>query len=444
MTDSSKPTLFGYGITTRAIAHALGGGCTFFDDKVDVPYFDEENNYILPSHLFDPDASDLEVTTPSLKPDNPLIQRAQNLLSEYDYILRSSGQEAGSRNLYDDIALLQTQNNALSPQNSSLFTLHSSLKRPQPFTVWISGTNGKTTTTQMLTHLLEKRGALSGGNIGTPLAALDPEAPIWVLESSSYALHYTHTASPGIYLLLPITPDHLDWHGTAESYESDKLRPLLTMREGELALVPKGLNLPKTDAFVVEYDSMEFVADYFKLDPEKIKFKAAFLEDAMLALAITRVLFDEVDYDLINSFKLDANRQEEFHDASGRLWVNDTKATNIDAAIQALKAYSEHPIHLIAGGDDKGVDLAPFFKAMQPFDLTLYTIGTNNDKQLTLAKEYGINAVSCNTLDQAVKAIDANMQVDDVGLLSPAAASFDQFKSYKERGDLFKKYVGLL
>ncbi len=405
-----KPTLFGYGITTKAIAHALGGGCIFFDDKVEEAYFDEENNHILPSHLFDPNESELEVTTPSLKPDNPLIQNAKNMLSEYDYILASEQ----------------------SPIADS----------STPFTVWISGTNGKTTTTQMLTHLLEKNGALSGGNIGTPLAALNPEAPIWVLESSSYALHYTHTASPGIYLLLPITPDHLDWHGTAESYESDKLHPLLTMREGELALIPKGLNLPKTDAFVVEYDSTEFISNYFNIDPEKIKFKAAFLEDAMLALAITRVLFDEVNYELINSFKLDANRQEEFCDASDRLWVNDTKATNIDAAIQALKAYGDHPIHLIAGGDDKGVDLTVFFEAMQPFDLTLYTIGANDNKQLVLAKEHNIRAISCKTLDQAVKSIDKNMKIGDVALLSPAAASFDQFKSYKERGDLFKKFVG--
>ena len=407
-----NPTLFGYGITTKAIAHALGGACTFFDDRVETAYFDEEDNHILPSHLFDPDASELEVTTPSLKPDNPLIQNAKNMLSEYDYILTSEQSPIADKST--------------------------------PFTIWISGTNGKTTTTQMLTHLLENHGALSGGNIGIPLAALDPEAPIWVLESSSYALHYTHTASPGIYLLLPITPDHLDWHGTAESYESDKLRPLLTMREGELALLPKGLNLPKTDAFVVEYDSMEFISDYFNIDPEKINFKAAFLEDAMLALAITRVLFDEVNYDLINSFKLDANRQEEFQDASGRLWVNDTKATNIDAAIQALKAYGDRPIHLIAGGDDKGVDLAPFFETMQAFDLSLYTIGANNDKQLALAKEYNIHSISCETLDQAVKSIDKSMKISDTALLSPAAASFDQFKSYKERGDLFKKFVSEL
>lgn len=110
-----KPTLFGYGITTKAIAKKLGGGCTFFDDNVKEAYTDEDNNHILPSHLFNPAKSLLEVTTPSLKPNHPLIQSAQNLLSEYDYFAKE-----------------------------------------MPFSIWISGTNGKTTTTQMLTHLLEK------------------------------------------------------------------------------------------------------------------------------------------------------------------------------------------------------------------------------------------------------------------------------------------------
>ena len=406
-----KPTLFGYGITTKAIAKTLGGGCLFFDDKVDEPYYDEENNHILPSHLFDPDASKLEVTTPSLKPNHPLIKSSKNLLSEYDYILTS--------------------------KESPLLRVDA----PIPFQIWISGTNGKTTTTQMLTHLLAHRGAISGGNIGTPLAELDPKATTWILESSSYTLHHTKTATPNIYLLLPITPDHLDWHGDAQSYEEDKLRPLRTMREGELALVPKGLTLPTTDAFVVEYDNIEFLAEYFHIDPSKINFKAAFLEDAMLALAITRVLYDEVDYDLMNSFKLDANRQEELRDAQGRLWVNDTKATNIDAAIQALKAYRDHHIHLIAGGDDKGVDLTPFFEAMKEFDLTLYTIGSNSTKQTILAQKHGIEVLECDTLDIAVKAIDKRLDANGVGMLSPAAASFDQFRSYKQRGELFMKFV---
>lgn len=395
-----KPTLFGYGLTTKAIAKKLGGGCTFFDDNVKEAYTDEENNRILPSHLFDPEASQLEVTTPSLKPNHPLIQSAKHLLSEYDYFAKE-----------------------------------------MPFSIWISGTNGKTTTTQMLTHLLAKRGAVSGGNIGTPLADLDTAAPIWVLESSSFALHHTHTASPDIYLLLPITPDHLDWHETPLQYEADKLKPLLTMKEGELALVPKGLHLPKTHAYVVEYDSNEFVEAYFNLDSTQLRFKGAFLQDALLALAVTKVLFDEADYAQMNAFVLDAHRQEELKDAQGRLWVNDSKATNLDATVQAVKGYADRHIHLILGGDDKGVDLTPLFESIQSLNLTLYTIGANGDKLLALAKTYHIDAVESKELKTAVKQIDRVHTQESVALLSPAAASFDQFNSYKHRGETFMDLV---
>jgi len=395
-----KPTLFGYGLTTKAIARKLGGGCTFFDDNCKEPYTDELNNHILPSAMFDPDKSDLEVITPSLKPGHPLLKKAKHPLSEYDYFAKE-----------------------------------------MPFSIWISGTNGKTTTTQMLTHLLEKRGALSGGNIGTPLADLDTDAPIWVLESSSYTLHHTHTVSPDIYLLLPITPDHLDWHGTAEQYEADKLKPLLTMKEGELALVPKGLKLPKTDAYVVEYDSDAFLCDYFTLDASKLNYKGAFLQDALLALAITKVLFDETDYALLNAFKRDAHRQEELKDSKGRLWVNDSKATNLDATLQAVKGYADKHIHLILGGDDKGVDLNPLFAAMQPLNLTLYTIGANNQRLLDLAKTYAVEAVESQTLEKAIGHIDKALDTDAVALLSPAAASFDQFTSYKHRGESFMDLV---
>ena len=407
-----KPTLFGYGLTTKAIAEKLGGGCTFFDDNCKETYTDENNNTIKPSELFNPEESSLEVTTPSLPPKHPLIQKAKNLLSEYDYFLGRVGIPA-----------------------------HHGGQECPPYTIWISGTNGKTTTTQMLTHLLESRGAVSGGNIGTPLAELSEDASIWVLESSSFALHHTHIASPDIYLLLPITPDHLDWHKTAEQYEADKLRPLLTMKEGELALVPKGLNLPKTNAYVVEYDSDDFVCEYFSLDASKLNYKGAFLQDALLSLAITKVLFDETDYALLNTFKRDAHRQEEFKDAQERLWVNDSKATNLDATIQAVKGYADTHIHLILGGDDKGADLRALFQTMQGLDLTLYTIGKNNNTLLALAKAHKIKAVSCSDMQTAVKAIDLQHTQEDVALLSPAAASFDQFNSYKHRGEIFTKLV---
>jgi UDP-N-acetylmuramoylalanine--D-glutamate ligase len=296
----------------------------------------------------------------------------------------------------------------------------------------------------MLTHLLEKRGAVSGGNIGTPLAALDTKAPIWVLETSSFTLHHTKIASPNIYLLLPITPDHLDWHGTPEQYEADKLAPLKTMREGELALIPKGLKIPPTHAYVVEYDSNEFLEAYFALDAGRIAFKAAFLQDALLALAITKVLFDETDYDLINDFKLDAHRQEQIEDTQGRVWINDSKATNLDATIQAIKGFANQKIHLILGGKDKGVDLRPLFELMQRCDIKIYTIGANNNRLLDLAKQYEIDAHESKTIGEAVAAIDRELTHNSVAMLSPAAASFDQFNSYKDRGETFINLVKAL
>lgn len=395
-----KPTLFGYGLSTKAIAKKLGGGCTFFDDNIDKTYRDENNNIIKPSKEFNPNESSLEITTPSLPPKHPLIQSAQNLLSEYDYFFKD-----------------------------------------MPFNIWISGTNGKTTTTQMLTHLLEKRGAICGGNIGTPLAQLDQNANIWILETSSFTLHHTNTASPNIYLLLPITPDHLDWHGTAAEYETDKLKPLLEMKEGELALIPKGLNLPETSAYIVEYDSDNFICDYFDLDSSKLTYKGAFLQDALLSLAITKVLFDEANYDLLNNFTRDAHRQEEFKDNKNRLWVNDSKATNIDAVIQAVKTYSDRHIHLILGGDDKGMDLTMLFEGIKAYELTLYTIGENSSKLFSLAAKYKISASESKTIENAVIQIDKKHTFNSVALLSPAAASFDQYDSYKHRGERFIELI---
>ena len=396
----NKPTLFGYGLTTKAIAKKLGGGCIFYDDKTTETYIDKDNNIIHPSSRFKPEKSQLEVTTPSFPPSHPLVSAAHNLISEYDFFAKD-----------------------------------------MPFTIWISGTNGKTTTTQMLTHLLKKRGGVSGGNIGTPLAELDTEAPIWILESSSFTLHHTNIASPNIYLLLPITPDHLDWHGTAEQYEADKLKPLLTMKEGELALIPKGLNLPETSAFVVEYDSAEFVANYFEIDSSKIRFKAAFLEDALIALAVTKTLFDEVDYETINAFTLDNHRQEEINDSIGRLWVNDSKATNLDATVQAVKGYDDKFIRLIIGGNDKGADLSPLFELLEEKEIQLYTIGANSQKLALLANKHNIDFTACKTLENAVNTIAQERTENDVALLSPAAASFDQFNSYKHRGEEFFRFI---
>ncbi|RLA57598.1 MAG: UDP-N-acetylmuramoyl-L-alanine--D-glutamate ligase, partial [Epsilonproteobacteria bacterium] len=166
-----------------------------------------------------------------------------------------------------------------------------------------------------------------------------------------------------------------------------------------------------------------------------------FLQDALLALAVSKVLFDETDYALMNTFRKDAHRQEEFLDAQGRIWVNDSKATNVAASIQALKTYDDKHIHLILGGDDKDADLNPLFEIMQTLQLTLYTIGANNTKLLELAKRYRVHAISSQSIENAVQTIASKHSRKSLALLSPAAASFDQFTSYKARGETFVDLV---
>ncbi len=296
----------------------------------------------------------------------------------------------------------------------------------------------------MMQHLLSKQGSLAGGNIGTPLAELDFEAPIWILETSSFTLHYTNQAKPNIYVILPITPDHLDWHGSFGAYEADKLKPLSQMLEGEAIILPrKYANIPSA-GFKILYDDAYDLAQYFGFDIDLIKFKGAFLLDAVIAMGIDKILFDNSDYEKMNTFQMDPHRQEEFYDAKKRVWVNDTKATNIDATLEAIKVYKEKEIHLILGGDDKGVTLEPLFDKLKSLHVKLYLIGTNQDKTSLLAKKFNINFLTCKSLKDAVIKIHQVHTQKSIALLSPAASSLDQFSSYKARGNIFKEEVNKL
>ena len=388
---------FGYGKTTRAIAKKLGA-CTFFDDKATESYIDEEGNTIHPAEKFDTAQFSHEIPSPGMPPYHPLIQKAEHLISEYDFFAPLT-----------------------------------------PFAIWISGTNGKTTTTQMVEHLLADKGAISGGNIGTPLADMSPDAPIWILETSSFSMHYNRIASPNIYALLPITPDHVSWHGSMDEYIAAKLKPLSTMKEGEAVILPKAYAHTPTNAFVIPYESESDLAEYFGIDVSRIKFKGAFLMDALIAMGIDKILYDRIDYDKINAFVLDPHRQEEVRDSQGRLWINDSKATNIDATLAALRTYKEDKIHLILGGDDKGVELEELFAPLKNYNVAVYAIGSNAERLSALCERYAIPCTLCRTLDVAVREIDAVLDTASIAMLSPAAASLDQFSSYAERGNLFKE-----
>ncbi len=397
-------SLFGYGKTTKAIAKK-SKNVVFFDDNTKKAFIDENGFKIYPSKDFDPNSSSLEIPSPGIPPHNPLIKRAKNLISEYDLFLSSKF-------------------------NSKI-----------PFSIWISGTNGKTTTTQMITHLLKEKGAIYGGNIGVPLGSLDKSKKIWVLETSSFTLHYTKFAKPNIYVLLPITPDHISWHGSFRAYEDAKLKPIKTLREGEVCIIPKKYENIKTSGMKITYNSSNDLANFFGIDIKKITFKEPFLLDAILALGIQKILFDETNYEKINSFKVDKHKIEEFFDKDGNLWVDDSKATNSDAAIKAIKRYKDKKIFLIVGGDCKGANLEPFIEFLKNFNIELFIIGKDTDYIYQLASKHKIASKKVFTLENAVKEIKQVINKDSLGILSPACASLDQFSSYKDRGEKFKKLV---
>jgi len=254
-------------------------------------------------------------------------------------------------------------------------------------------------------------------------------------------MHYTNIASPNLYVLLPINPDHLSWHGSMKEYEDAKLKPLKFMKEGEVAIIPHKYKDIKTNAHIITYKDENDLAKHFNIDSAKVNFKGAFLADALLAMACEKILFDKIDYEKINSFELDPHRQEELKDFKNRLWVNDTKATNIDATIAALNRYKNSYIHLILGGDDKGVELDELFEFLLTCNVKIYNIGSNKEKLSTLATKYKIDFKLCKNLSDAINQIDNNLLKSEVALLSPAASSLDEFSSYAQRGDEFKEAI---
>ncbi len=380
-----KIRVLGKGNTALAIKEKFENAELFDDNDIDI---------------FDKASDILTVVSPGIPPYNSLVQNTKNPISDYDLF-------------YENM----------------------------PLSIWISGTNGKTTTTQMMQTILEEKNSVCGGNIGYALSTLDEKKDIWILETSSFTLHYTKTAKPNIYILLPISEDHISWHGTYSEYKKAKLKPLQLMNENDIAIIPDEFKDIKTDAFVITYKSSDDLSEYFGIDKSKVLFNEPFLLDAILALCAKKILFDVVDYEKINTYKVDKHKVEEFKDKKNRLWIDDSKATNVDATINALVPYKSKNIHLILGGDDKGVSLEPLFNYLKDFDIQVYAIGANCNRVVNYCKEFNIDVDLCETLETAVLNIDKKLKENSLGVLSPAAASLDQFSSYKDRGEQFKKFV---
>jgi UDP-N-acetylmuramoylalanine--D-glutamate ligase len=302
---------------------------------------------------------------------------------------------------------------------------------PNPL-VGVTGTNGKTTTAEWLGFIL---GAPVAGNVGRALTDLDGELDpqqVVVCELSSFQLEDVHAFRPHVAVLLNLEADHLDRHGSFDAYRAAKLRIFENQTAEDTAVVPKGFPLAGGARRV------EFSLDD-ALPAEPALRGAHNRENAAAAAAAARALgaTEEGIARGLREFEGVPHRLELVGERRGVSYVNDSKATNVAAALRALAAYEDEPVRLILGGSRKGEDFGPLAAALGPNIRSVYVIGETASE---LARAIP-DTIRAGDLATAVERAAAAAQPGEVVLLSPACASYDQFRDFEERGEEFRRLV---
>ena len=320
--------------------------------------------------------------------------------------------------------------------------------------VGITGTNGKSTVTALITHMLESAGVptLMGGNIGLPILSRDPlpEGGVYVLELSSYQIDLSHSLACDIAVLTNLSPDHLDRYDGFAGYTASKARLFGLQHRDQVAIVAVDDDPSKMIASRINHRLHRVSAK--DVDPvDQARWRALQgphnAQNAVCAIAVCRVLGlndDQIERGLA-TYKSLPHRMELVGEVGGVSWFNDSKATNAASAAPALAAFPPAPdqrLHWIAGGKAKGDGLTacrPWFGHVK----RAYLIG---EAMEPFAAEIGdaIPVEHSGDMATAVKQAAAAAKPGDIVLLSPACASFDQFKDYEQRGDAFRAAVQAL
>lgn len=339
--------------------------------------------------------------------------------------------------------------------------------------IGVTGTNGKTTTTTLIGELAKRTGRPTtvAGNIGVALSGqvegMD-ESSIVVAELSSFQLEFIDNLRVHVAILLNITPDHLDRHGTLENYLLAKARIFKNQTATDLAILnwddPLVRNLgANLKSRVLYFSPTSFLPDGISLWHDQIVYAekekrtmipiisrkelqlrgAHNLENVMAAAGAARAVglsWTEIAEGL-RHFKGVEHREELVGTFEGILFVNDSKGTNTDAAIKALLAFDE-PMVLIAGGKNKGLDFHEFMKVVRDKVKSLVLLGQAADEMEQAARDEGVQTIiRATSFEDGVEKAISEAVPGDVVLLSPACTSWDMFKSYEERGELFKELV---
>ena len=335
----------------------------------------------------------------------------------------------------------------------------------RPF-VAITGTNGKTTTTALTAHILsEEYKAYPCGNYGVPPCdLLDGDVEIFVCECSSFQLEYSDAFQPQISVWTNFTPDHISWHGNLENYfnakakifksptepafsvlnaKDEKLREFSKVCGGTVFMFGDNIGenccYVKNEAIYFKRNNKEEHIIDLKDCPLIGEHNYQNVECSVIVAKLEGVSNEHIK-NAIMSFKVPEHRLEKFAQKDGIVFYNDSKATNPEASLVAIRSFADKDVVLIAGGRDKNTNLKEFDEACKEHIKTIILIGEAADRfEENLRSDGFENIFRENTMQKAIdKAISLN---PDVVLLSPACASFDMFSGYEERGKVFKEYV---
>ncbi|MEO7504579.1 MAG: UDP-N-acetylmuramoyl-L-alanine--D-glutamate ligase [Sphingomicrobium sp.] len=313
--------------------------------------------------------------------------------------------------------------------------------------VGITGTNGKSTTTALVHHILQTAGvpSLMGGNIGLPILSQDPlpEGGVYVLELSSYQIDLTQSLDCDVAVLLNITPDHLDRYDGFEEYAASKARlfqmqsttndAIVGVTSAVTQKVSDVLSARGQDVFEIGFNPVNDQSRWPALQGPHNAQNAA----AAIGACVKLGLNSEAIVSGLETYPGLPHRMERVRDKDGVLFVNDSKATNATATAPALAAFPA--IRWILGGQAKSDNLdecAPWFAHVRK----AYTIGEASELFASLLSPH-MPVAQCGTLERAVRAAAGEAVSGDTVLLSPACASFDQFRDFEARGDAFRAAV---
>jgi UDP-N-acetylmuramoylalanine--D-glutamate ligase len=306
----------------------------------------------------------------------------------------------------------------------------------------VTGTNGKTTTSELLGEIFRAAGrpVAVAGNVGRPLTGLDGAVAedAWIVcELSSFQLQDIDELRPRIGILLNLTPDHLDRHGDLDAYRSAKLRLFENQGPDDVAVVPRGFPAVPGKGRRVEFAADDPLPAEPRIPGPHNRENAAAATVAARAAGIP----DEAIASALQSFSGVPHRLELVRELDGVRWVNDSKATNPEAAERALGTYPPG-LRIILGGSRKGTPFAGLAAGAREAGVACaYLIGESADEIAEALAREGVRFRHSVDLERAVADAAADAEPGDVVLLSPACASYDQFENFEERGARFRQLV---